>query len=254
MNNIIDVQILTQTHFDSGALSGLGAVVHRVLQPGDHRLTVLRADNPIQAMSLRVLPPAAAAQPSATPQPSELHVNLGQVLGPLGRLAPRPPAANLEMPAQGYALFHAPPDEAGFAVQLHAPGTENQPPSFDSRQLDNTDVYATPLLRPGRYSVTNVATGAKGEIRVSYPVIGDKPYRPPDPFEVQVTDGLPARLDPTQACPRVNLPYWQHPGPHPNRLGRAGRRAGERHRCTASGSSPDVPLGEANIAGAKVRS
>ena len=188
MNNIIDVQILTQTHFDSGALSGLGAVVHRVLQPGDHRLTVLRADNPIQAMSLRVLPPAAAAQPSATPQPSELHVNLGQVLGPLGRLAPQPPAANLEMPAQGYALFHAPPDEAGFAVQLHAPGTENQPPSFDSRQLDNTDVYATPLLRPGRYSVTNVATGAKGEIRVSYPVIGDKPYRPPDPFEVQVTD------------------------------------------------------------------
>src|SRR5262249_25222362 len=29
-------------------------------------------------------------------------------------------------------------------------------------------------------------TAAKGEIRVSYPVIGSTPYRPPDPVEVQV--------------------------------------------------------------------
>ena len=29
----------------------------------------------------------------------------------------------------------------------------------------------------------------QGEIRVSYPVIGDQPYRPPEPLEVQVSAG-----------------------------------------------------------------
>ncbi len=186
MNNKLDLQLLTQTHFDSGALSGLGAVVHRVTQPGDHQMTVLQADKPIQTMPIRVM--ASPAQPQ--PGPAELHVDLGHVVGAAGPVAPQPLPPILEIGAQGYMVFHAPPGADGLAVQLRPPGAPpDQPPVFDSRQLQNGDVYAATVLRPGRYSLTNAASGAKGEIRVAYPVVGDAPYVPPAPFEVQIADG-----------------------------------------------------------------
>lgn len=198
MQNKFDLQILNQTHFDSGALSGLGAVVHRMMQPGDHQLTILHGDSPVESTSLRVLASSQLSQPdmkSATaaqasgPAPQmELHVNLGTAVGNVGQLSAPIISTLLEIAAQGYVLFHAPPASAGFAVLLNAPGTQNQPPAFDSRQLGNSDVYATTLLRPGLYSVTNATSGAKGQIRVAYPVVGDTPYRPPDPMDVQVTD------------------------------------------------------------------
>lgn len=188
MNNIIDLQILTQVHFDSGSLSGLGSVVHRLDQVGEHQLTVLQGEKAIQTMPIRVRQLAAGVEAGAeAARRTELHVNLGDIVGPVGRLAPRPPEQPLEVGAKGYALFHAPPNSAGFAVQLRAPGAEDKPATFDSRRLGSADAYATVLLRPGRYSITNSATGAKGEVKVSYPVIGEEPYRPPDPFEVQVT-------------------------------------------------------------------
>lgn len=198
MQNKLDLQILSQTHFDSGALSGLGSVVHRMVQLGDHQLTILHGDNPVETTSLRVLAStqpsqpniasAANAQAAAPSSQTELHVNLGQMVGNVGQLSAPIISTILEIAAQGYVLFHAPPASSGFAVLLNAPGTQNQPPAFDSRQLGNSDVYATTLLRPGLYSVTNANGGAKGQIRVAYPVIGDTPYRPPDPMDVQVTD------------------------------------------------------------------
>ena len=94
---------------------------------------------------------------------------------------------NLAVATHGYAVFHAAiGTETGFAVQLHTAGARNQPPIFDSRQLHDGDVFSTTLLRPGRYSLTNVTTGSTGQIQVAYPVISDKPYSPPDPLDVQV--------------------------------------------------------------------
>ncbi len=189
MNILSNLQALTQTSFDSGSLGGLGTVVHRIDQPGDHQVKVLQADRLIQTFSLHVvgapgMPLASRASPSAAP--GQVQIDLSRALGSLGQLAPQEPE-DLAVATSGYAVFHAPPGVTGFAVQLQPPGAGDKPPSFDSRQLHNGDIFAITLFRPGRYSLTNAQGGAKGEVRVSYPVIGDKPYVPPDPAQVQVT-------------------------------------------------------------------
>ncbi|MHB8625275.1 MAG: hypothetical protein ACYDBJ_25460 [Aggregatilineales bacterium] len=185
MNNPINLQIFTQTSFDSGSLGGLGAVIHRFDQPGEHRITVLQAEKVIQTLGLKVTDIArqlpANAQPTsgaapASSSPTAVHVDLSGALSPIADLTP-----------QSYALFHAPQGIGGFAVQIHASGVDNQPPIFDSRKLQSNDIFTVTLLRPGRYSLTNAGKLAKGEIRVSYPVIGATAYRPPDPVTVQVT-------------------------------------------------------------------
>ncbi len=185
MNNPINLQIFTQTSFDSGSLGGLGAVIHRFDHPGDHRITVLQAEKTIQTLGLKITgiarQPPANAQPisgavPASPAPTAVHVDLSGALSSIADLAP-----------QSYALFHAPQGIGGFAVQIHAASADNQPPVFDSRKLQSDDLYTVTLLRPGRYSLINAGTSAKGEIRVSYPVIGATAYRPPDPLNVQVS-------------------------------------------------------------------
>jgi hypothetical protein len=203
MNSVTDLPVFTQTSFDSGALSGLGAVVHRLTQSGEHRVTVLQGEKAIQTFPLRVMAmpaqPPAGPHPLPTAGPVEVHVDLGRALAAPGQVAPLLPG-DLAVIEQGYAVFHAPPGSGGLAVQLNAPQAETGAPIFDSRKLQNGDIFAVTLLRPGRYSLTNTlrgtgtgpasgGTGAQGEIRVSYPVISDQPYRPPDPLQVQVNEG-----------------------------------------------------------------
>jgi hypothetical protein len=204
MNTVTDLPVFTQTSFDSGALSGLGAVVHRLTQAGEHRVTVLQGEKPIQTFPLRVLatpaqPPALAPHALPAAGPVEVHVDLGRALAAPGRVAALLPE-DLAVVEQGYAVFHAPPGSSGLAVQLNAPQAGAGAPSFDSRKLQNGDIFAVTLLRPGRYSLTNAlhsggtgpasgGTGVQGTIQVAYPVVGDKPYRPPDPLQVQVGEG-----------------------------------------------------------------
>lgn len=193
MNIRFNLQALTQTSFDSGSLGGLGTVVHRIDQPGDHQVKVLQADRQIRIFSLRVVgapgkPADSRAAPVATPAatPGQVHIDLSRALGSFGQLSPEEPG-DLAVASAGYAVFHAPPGVSGFAAQLHAPGAGDKPPVFDSRKLQNGDLYAVSLFRPGRYSLSNTLGEAKGEVRVSYPVISDVPYTPPDPMQVQVT-------------------------------------------------------------------
>jgi hypothetical protein len=52
------------------------------------------------------------------------------------------------------------------------------------------------LIRPGTYSVRNVAGKARAEIVVSYPKIGKQPHRPDEPIEIVCTEKTfrPARI------------------------------------------------------------
>ncbi len=255
MVNSANLQIFTQTSFDSGSLGGLGAVVHRLDQSGEHRITVFQADKPIQTMPLRVVgtpqqtetnaPTAPRSSPLPPSVPTEVHVNLARALGQVA--APLP--EDLVVIAQGYAVFHAPPGAAGFAVQLHSPGGEKQPPAFDSRQLHNGDIFTVTLLRPGRYSLTSTGVAAKGEIRVSYPVVGNTRYRPPDPLEVQVNkQGFQPHaihLSPAQGLifhvgditARIQIDLVE-PDDGP---GSTGRAPGERRRPLFRWEKPEAP-------------
>lgn len=248
MDLMSNLQSITQTRFDSGALNGLGAVVHRVTNPGEHRVTVLQGDTPVSSIPLQVIQVPAA--PAAGPSPAgatiasaidQLHLDLGSVLARLGGLGSQPPAEPVQVGAQGYAMFSAPPNVSNLSIQIRPAGAPDQPPVFDSRQLGDGDIFALTIFRPGRYSLRNGANGATGEIQVAYPVVGDVPYVPPEPLRVQVTDqgfqpsaiqlkpaqGLmfqvgktKARIqidlvEPNDGPPRgaVTLHRWQKPGP-----------------------------------------
>jgi hypothetical protein len=190
MDLMANLQALAQTSFDSGALSGLGAVVHRVTTPGDLRVTLLQGDTPIRSLPLQVIPVPGTGAPGPAPAaPNQLHLDLGRILARVGGLSPAAPTEPLQVGAEGYAMFSAPPHVANFAVQIHPAGAEGRPPVFDSRQLGQGDIFALTMFRPGRYALRNAATGATGEIRVSYPIVGDTPYQPPDPLTVQVVEG-----------------------------------------------------------------
>jgi hypothetical protein len=43
------------------------------------------------------------------------------------------------------------------------------------------------LVRPGLYAVRNTLGKAEGRIVVTYPVVGERPYRPADPVGVLCT-------------------------------------------------------------------
>ena len=178
MNTLSNLQALTQTSFDSGSLGGLGVIVHRMNQPGDHQVKVFQTERLLQTYSLRVV--------AAAPNAGQVNIDLSHALGRLNQLSPRPPE-DLVVAVSGYAVFHAPPGVSGLAVQLQSPGAKDQPPVFDNRQLKDGDIFAVTIFRPGRYSLTNTIGGAKGELQVSYPVVGDTPYVPPDPLQAQVT-------------------------------------------------------------------
>ena len=94
MNNLNSLQILSQTTFGSGSLSGLGAVAHQVTAAGNNRVTLLQGDKPIRTIPLLVNQApqqmtAAATATTASVPPVSLHVNLGDLLDRIGQLMPR---------------------------------------------------------------------------------------------------------------------------------------------------------------------
>jgi hypothetical protein len=182
MNMMKNLETLTQTNYNSGSLGGLATVVHRVAEAGQYPLTILQNDKAVQTMVLMVQGSIAGA-PAPT-APTELHIDLSGIVNTPGQLSTK--LSELVVASSGYAVFYAPAGTSGFAVQLYAPGAADKKPVFDSHQLGNGDIFATTMFRPGRYSVTNKVNNAQAKLRVSYPVISNTPYSPPEAFTVQL--------------------------------------------------------------------
>src|SRR5579884_1409068 len=95
-----NLSLLGQTRFDSGALSGLGAVVHRVTNPGAHQVTVLQDGKPIRSLPLQVVQVPSAPEATGSGGPTavslgsaldQLHVDFGRILASLGGVGAQPP-------------------------------------------------------------------------------------------------------------------------------------------------------------------
>ena len=88
---------------------------------------------------------------------------------------------------KGYAVFHVTGGAGGYYVHLRKADEDPKQKIFDSRKLEEGDIYSAVILRPGRYSVTNaLSRAAAGELTVHYPSIGKIAYRPPPPVRVDV--------------------------------------------------------------------
>jgi hypothetical protein len=171
INARINQLLFTQTSLDSGALTMLGVVIHSFKEPGRYRGTVLLKERPLGRFDLMVDDDCEDAQ---------VNIDLASLKGEESfRVSPR-----------GAVVFHVSRGPGGFAVRVGRLTGEKEDEVFDSRELKEGDMFAATLIRPGNYTVSNAITRASGEIMVSYPQVGDAPYKPDDPVSIAVGQSL----------------------------------------------------------------
>jgi hypothetical protein len=174
---------IAQTGLDSGALTMLGAVVHRFEEPGEYRGTVRRGDaiDKVFYLSVDKESPVGAA-----------NIDLSRLAGSLPQQNADDKCccseeARFSVNPRGYALFHVSGGRGGYSVNLRRADPSEKTPVFNSSALDGGAIFSARILRPGTYSVTNALGKTRAELTVSYPPKAFSGYRPPEPLRVEVT-------------------------------------------------------------------
>ena len=163
---------LNQTTFDSASPLGSAVVVHRFDDEGEYDVELGREGEVPDRVALSVAPQAKKVQASSV----TIDV-AGAAPGTIAGLR------HSKLDAGGYTAFtsaHA--RSSGAVIVAHKRGAKDA--EFDSRRLGEPDIFAVTLVRPGLYGVRNTLAKAEGRIVVTYPVVGERPYRPADPVDV----------------------------------------------------------------------
>jgi hypothetical protein len=189
---LVNRHLFTQTSVDSGSLTMLGVVIHRFPEPGEYMGVVERG---AEARSFRLTVDESSPEMQANVDLATLgggHSHSDDC-GCKGKETGADPTFVVN--PTGYVVFHVSSGHGGYIVRV---GKLERPEEvlFDSTQLEGDDLFAVTLIRPGTYSVRNVAGKARGEIVVSYPKIGKQPHRPDEPVEIVCTEKAfrPARI------------------------------------------------------------
>ena len=190
---LVNRHLFTQASVDSGSLTMLGMIIHRFSEPGAY-LGVVERGAETRSFRLRV--------DESSPE-MQVNVDLAtvgaydHVHGPDCGCKDEDTGATrtFVVNPSGYVIFHVSSGPGGYVVRV---GRLEHPDAvvFDSTRLEGDDLFAVTLIRPGTYSVRNVAGGARGDIVVAYPKLGKAPHRPDEPVEVVCTENAfrPARL------------------------------------------------------------
>lgn len=180
----IDPNLFAQTGLDSGALTMLGAVVHRFEEPGEYRGTVKLGDAVERVFYLTVdkESPVAAAD-----------IDLAHLAGSRSKQTAVDEYCSTEEPwfsvnPRGYALFRVSEGKGGFSVTLRRADPDEGTPVFNSIVLADGAIFSARVLRPGTYSVTNAVGRTRAQLVVAYPPKPFSGYRPPEPLRVEVAE------------------------------------------------------------------
>lgn len=186
MNAAAQPYLFKQVGLDSGSLTMLGTIVHQFVEPGDYRGVSLRNNQRDAVFYLKV----EAGSPV-----NQVNIDLATLAnGP-----EQPPSCackaegggvrNFLLGAKGHAVFHVSGGPGGYALHVGSSAQEPQPREFDSIELKGGDLFAATFLRPGVYSVKNLASKERSkaglEIDVVYPRAGKTPYQPPQAVRIE---------------------------------------------------------------------
>jgi hypothetical protein len=179
----LDRNFFTQIGLDSSSLTMHGTIVHSPREPGEYRGTVRRGQLPEAVFYI-----------SADKNSPVAHVNI-DLASLVGDSRSESDCCKdkdkncFVVNPKGYVVFHVSGGAGGYYVHLRRAEENPKAKVFDSRHLDEGDIFAGVLLRPGAYSVKNVLSKGEGQIIVSYPVIGETAYRPPNPVTIEFASG-----------------------------------------------------------------
>jgi len=188
MKTLINHQLISQTVIDSGELAMLGAVIHNFPEPGEYHVAVLsdklivathtlRVDESATAMQVNIdLAPPGSATSDRTSSGCDCKDEKTRRSGDSSCYTVNP---------RGHVLFYVSRGTDGYAVQVNK--VNEAKILFDSRQLQEGDLFAATLLRPGSYTITNVPAGYKSEVVVAYPKPGRTPFKAPSPISIEAT-------------------------------------------------------------------
>ena len=190
MKTLINHQLISQTVIDSGDLAMLGAVIHNFPDPGDYYVAVLadnlivathtlRVDQNVTAMQVNIdLAPPVSGTSDRTAAGCDCKDEKTRGLDDSPCYAVNP---------RGHVLFYVSRGTDGYAVQVNK--VDDAKILFDSRHLQEGDLFAATLLRPGSYTITNVPAGYKSEVVVAYPKPGKTPFKALTPVSIEATKG-----------------------------------------------------------------
>jgi hypothetical protein len=201
----LDRNFFTQVGLDSGALTMLGVIVHTVGEPGEYRGVVLSGEQTKATFYVSVDPECAVASVSIdlaglvgdAPQGAAETKGAGSDCCCGGEGAGAGDAKHYTVHPKGYIVFRVSGGAGGYAVNLRRAVQDPELQAYDSRRLQSGDIFSAIIIRPGRYSIRNALSDAKGEVTVSYPGKEPRtaPYRPPAPESVELGERIePERI------------------------------------------------------------
>jgi hypothetical protein len=179
--------LFTQIGLDSGMLTMLGSIVHRFNEPGEYRGISLRENVPDAVFYLTVERDRAINQVNI--DLATLEQTAAANCCACGKNHGSPSRGHFVLGEQGYAVFHVSAGPGGYAVRVGRAAKEPEQKVFNSTELNDEDLFAATILRPGRYSLRNLvrSDAAPGELHVNYPPVGTTPHRAPAPMRVECT-------------------------------------------------------------------
>lgn len=177
MKAIINPFVFSQVNLDSASLTMLTSVVHKIAEPGIYDGAIQRWSDTAGRFRIAVsdLPPERCAIESN----SQVNIDLKSLDLPVANHIESQVKNCFQVKTGGYVVFHLSNGAGGYAVELRKTGRESKGKIvFDSRKLNENDLFVATPLRPGTYDITNVETKKKAELVVAYPEIGQIPKQP----------------------------------------------------------------------------
>lgn len=174
----INVHAFRQTTCENANLCVLDTIAHPMSEEGNYVGSISRNGKQITTFHLNVDSEFKHAQTDID----------------LATIAEKPELI-FEVKLKGYVVFYVSQGKGGFQVLLNKLPSDGKSrkkprksPVFDSRILQQNDMFIVSLIRPGRYEIWEKYGKSKGQIRVAYPKPGKRPFVAPKPKTVNITE------------------------------------------------------------------
>jgi hypothetical protein len=189
---LLNAEFIRQVSFDSASPGGSSSVLHRFDEPGEYVVSFVRDEQIVQRAALTV----RKVEPTDREVPTQVEFDLTALSRPAPKEVCCPVdtrivdefGSRFSVKAGGYASFTASKPQGAYLIRAERVAEGEKYRTFRSEHLEGADLFAVTLIRPGTYSVDNLVGGAQSKIRVAYPVVGTKPYRPPPPVTIECTE------------------------------------------------------------------